>query len=263
MGMALTSHWHLVRDRRHALVILSTLKPCYVRVSSLQKEVISSSTISAVSQLAAAGYNVIPVVTSEKAGTLTDRQWVDYCNRVVPVAPISGGKNRILQFGNEWMNSAFYGADINVDRAYELTRIAVDIFRSRYKCIIIAGGITNEFKTASNKMAARKWIERFIELGAENLIDYWALHHYEEDAHEDVFTSNVKFLNANSKKPVVVTETGSLRDPEGWYKKVMASQLKIFKWCWYCFNGHAGYNLVNDDLRPANNVYKLMQEDAL
>ena len=158
---------------------LKALRPPYVRTSLLQEGIISRGNIDAVQHLASSGLNVFPVVTSQRAATITDSQWRAYINRVIPSVPISPSANnrRLLQIGNEWNTQPFYGGPVNADRAYALTKIAVDMFQSKYPCIVILGGITNEFKNSDNKMAARRWIDSFLGNGIDGLIDFWALHH--------------------------------------------------------------------------------------
>ena len=87
MNLSLTAHWHLIKDRKRGLAMLKAIAPRYVRISSLQKEVLSDS---ALKSLLHAGFRVIPIINADKAGRLSPKQWSTYVRQAINTMPVLG-----------------------------------------------------------------------------------------------------------------------------------------------------------------------------
>ena len=265
--MSITSHWHLIKDKKKAVGFMKKLAPRFIRVSSLQKEICTKTNASDLHQLVKAGLRILPVCGSDRYGLMSAEQWTNYCRKFANYLKVMGtvnGENPVVQILNEPNTSLFtYG---NPSTGFPSARLAWDRFRIAYNtiknefpgAIIIAPGLTNENKNGSNKIAARDFLEDWCDFGADQYLDYWALHYYDTDTkYVGTLRGNISFLKTNSRRPIAITETGSASDHAGWYSRIKNGIEGISPdfVAWYVFNGHAGFELYSNSLQSKYSLH--------
>ena len=123
--------------------------------------------------------------------------------------------------------------------------------------------MTCENKTDNKtKISCSTFLKSWINLEAETLIDYWALHYYDTDErHKRTLQGNIALIRSKSVKPVVITETGSNLKQIIWYKKIKdgLEGLTHGSLFWYCFNGHDGFSIINNDGTPNPVYYEMLK----
>lgn len=257
MKLSITSHWHLLRDKAKAVRVMKALAPRFVRVSSLQKGVGSTSRARELNALVCAGVRVMPILGSDTYGTMAVSDWRSYCRSFVGWIATMGtlpGEQPVVQILNECNTARFTGKAPSAEMAYERFRIGVDAIKATYpKAVIVAPGLTNENKSdGKTKMSARAFLEDWVGRGAERHLDFWALHYYDTDARlSSTLRSNISYLHSHSSRPVAITETGSSTNPTGWRKEIAngIAGIPLDLCCWYTFNGHAGFEMYSNSLQ--------------
>jgi hypothetical protein len=227
-------------------------------MSSLQKEVIGSSSAGLINSVINAGLNPLPICQCDKAGTMSDSAWKSYCNTFS-----SKLNNKVIavQIGNEWNTARFFGAAPNSERSGWLFKTAADIIRKKFpKIKLLAPGLTNENKSdGETKMAAKTFITNWIKLKIDKYFDFWALHYYHTDKkYENVFLGNIDYINKNSKAKIVITETGSTENAISWYAYIRNNLFKKVpgkSWAWYCLTNHEGFEILNSKTLAPYPIY--------
>jgi len=262
MRLSVTSHFHLLKYKLKAARMMAAAGFQYVRVSSMQREVLSLRNAADLNMITDAGMGVVAILNADRFATLSFGEWTSYCTRFVKYLPAVAA----VQIGNEWNTSIFYGGspDPTFALSYYLlaARIILDRFPGMY---LIAPGLSNESKSdGKTKVSARD----FLEVWTNRMpfpLSAWALHYYHEKPKRDyaIFAGNRDYLREHGRElPIILTETGCERDPDEWYGVFRETGIPhVEDVCWYAFNGHKGFNLVDDALKPSN-LYQRMVEDA-
>jgi hypothetical protein len=235
----------------------------------MQAGVLSERTAADLDELRRAGIRVMPICGSDTYGRMSEKEWSVYCRKFVSLLPpLMPRACHMVQILNEPNIAQFTGKDPDAQLALERFKIAADVIKSRYPgTILLAPGLTNENKTDKGKIAARVFLDEWMSAHADSMFFAWALHYYASNGKKylGILKANIEMLKANSKAAVMITETGSFDEPEKWYSYIqekgglagVPSEFVV----WYCFNGHKGYNLVDDRLKPSS-LYDTMAKDA-
>ncbi|MEI6634749.1 MAG: hypothetical protein WCP22_13170 [Chlamydiota bacterium] len=272
MNLSVTSHLQGFASEQQKRRVVAMMKAAgfqHIRVSAMQYPIISAKNALDLHMVLDARMGLVVVVSaSDGYLLLNEKQWADYCRKVVKWIP--AGAN--AQVGNEWNSELFTGKGIQPDAKKAVTYylIAADILLSKFpKMFLISPGVTNESKNGKGKLSARTFLSAFIDAGPSLPVSGWGLHYYHDrpDHPEDLklLKSNIAFLQKNGRgKPIILTETGAASSGNAlvWYGMLRNGALPgIEDAAYYCMDHHTGFQLVDDRLNPSS-LYRKMAEDA-